>query len=69
MELDECGIGRLSYYGGDSGGGRGVCTVSSWEPHDFLKCTPPHENPLEQTNQKGEMVGLFEWITVEMPEE
>ena len=33
---------------------------------DLFKCTPPLEKPLEHTNQKGEMVSVFEQITVEM---
>ena len=33
---------------------------------DFFKCTPPLENPIGHTNQKGEMVGVFERIAVEM---
>ena len=33
---------------------------------DFFKCTPPLEKLPEHTNQKGEMVSLFERIPVKI---
>ena len=32
----------------------------------FFKCTPPLVKPLKHNNQEGEMVSVFEQITVEM---
>ena len=42
------------------------CTVSSWKPNEFFKCTPSLEKPLGPHDQEGEMVMCTERITVEM---